>query len=187
MNKLDEAIDALVADERVTAAVKTLLLEAFREKLRGLGFEIVPIAKDAEQDDTTARAAAFRRLQATIEQIGRPVAERVEPPVCPYCWGDRQDGLTDAEWGDQVARCREYKPSYDAIRRTLWAYGKPFTGRLSGAHLRVDLARGSDRTERIEVCPRCGGARASGFTEFEWTEQIENCRRGRASVPKEKG
>ena len=179
MSKLDDAMGAIVGARH---AVSDGWAQAFSAELRRQGFEIVPIAKDAEEDDTTARAAAFRRLQATIEQIGRPVAERVEPPVCPYCWGDRQDGLTDAEWGDQVARCSVYKPSYDAIRRTLWAYGKPFTGRLSGAHLRVDLARGSDRTERIEVCPRCGRVRQSGFTDAEWLAEVDECQ-----ANKEKG
>ena len=97
MSKLDEAIDALVADERVTATVKALLLDAFREKLRGLGFEIVPIAKDAEQDDTTARAAEG--------PMSESFASSYPKEVCPVCGTARQDFQTDHYWQQSVVSC----------------------------------------------------------------------------------
>ena len=82
---------------------------------------VVDEAIDALREAIVAQEKINQSLRGVIARLG----PRQSPPVCPYCWGDRQDGLTDAEWGDQVARCREYKPSYDAIRRTLWAIGSP--------------------------------------------------------------
>ena len=136
---MNDRLDNAIRDAAMATIAGAWFSEAFAAELRRQGLEVAPVVKP------------------------------IQAPVCSYCWGDRPDGLTDAEWGDQVARCREYKPSYDAIRSTLAAYGKPFTGRLGGAHA-------------TSGCPKCGQPRWTGASDAEWLAEVDECQ-----ANKEKG